>query len=101
MNETLASAEAADPTRLGAYYTAGRQLLMDGRELERSEQCFRHYLTREPEFGWPSHGGAHWRLGQLLEKRGEKSAAIAELETAIKLQPDLADAKKDLKRLKG
>ena len=101
MNQTLAKAEAADPARLGAYYTAGRQLLMDGRELERAEQCFRHYLSREPEIGWPGHGGAHWRIAQILEKRGEKNAAIAELETAIKLQPELADAKKDLKRLKG
>ena len=101
MNETLAKAEAADPTRLGAYYTAGRQLLIDGKDLDRAEQCFRHYLTREPEFGWPGHGGAHWRLGQILEKRGDRQGAIAEIETALKLQPELDDAKKDLKRLKG
>jgi predicted TPR repeat methyltransferase len=54
----------------------------------------------EPEAGEPPWAGAHWRLGQVLEKEGKKSDAIAEMEEALRLQPDLKPAKEDLNRLK-
>jgi hypothetical protein len=38
-------------------------------------------------------------LGLVLEKKGRKPEAIAEVETALRLKPDLEEAKKDLKRL--
>jgi hypothetical protein len=37
----------------------------------------------------------------VLEKQGKRSEAVAEMETAVKLDPKLEDAKKDLKRLRG
>jgi hypothetical protein len=46
-------------------------------------------------------GAAHWRLGLVFEKRGQNAEAIREIELAVKLQPQLEPAKKDLKRLKG
>jgi hypothetical protein len=39
-------------------------------------------------------------LGQVLEKEGKKADAVAELEAAVRLQPDLKPAKDDLNRLK-
>ena len=57
-------------------------------------------MSQEPEELKPSLAAAHWRLGLTLEKEGRKSEAIAEMETALKLQPDFSPAKKDLKRLK-
>jgi hypothetical protein len=54
----------------------------------------------EPEAGEPPLAAAHWRLGQVLEKEGKKTDAIVEMEEAVRLQPDLKEAKEDLKRLK-
>lgn len=99
LDATLAAAEAADPGRLGAMYAAARTLVTEGGDLTRAEKYLRRYLTTPPEIGYPSHAGAHWRLAQILEKQGKKDQAIAELQMAVRDQPDLEGAKKDLKRL--
>jgi tetratricopeptide (TPR) repeat protein len=100
LDRTLAESEKAVPDNLGAYYQAGRTLIADDREPARAEKYFRHFLTQEPELGGgPTLAHAHWRLGQVLEKEGRKEEAIAETELALKLKPDLDDAKKDLKRM--
>lgn len=98
---TLAKAEATNPDQLQPYYAAGRQLVAENREGARAEAWFRKYLSREPEIGAQSVAGAHWRLGLALEIQGRKPEAIAEIQTAVKLDPKLDPAKKDLKRLKG
>jgi tetratricopeptide (TPR) repeat protein len=72
-----------------------------GKDLARAERCFRYYLTRDPEGNAPSHAQAHWRLGLVLEEQGRGKEAIAALETALRLRPDLEDAKKDLARLRS
>jgi Tfp pilus assembly protein PilF len=100
LDRLLGEAERVVPDNLSCEYQAGRTLLADDREPARAEQAFRKYLTQEPEIGAPTLAHAHWRLGLVIEKQGRKSEAIAEIETALKLKPDLDDAKKDLKRLK-
>ena len=57
-------------------------------------------LTQEPEGQAPSWAGAHWRLGLVLEKQGRKSDAIAQMDSALVLQPDFKPAAADRKRLK-
>jgi tetratricopeptide (TPR) repeat protein len=99
LDATLAAAEAADPGRLGAMYAAARTLVTENGDLARAEKYLRKYLTTPPEIGYPSHAGAHWRLAQILEKQGKKDQAVAELQVAVRDQPDLDGAKKDLKRL--
>lgn len=101
LESLLQRSEAAEATHLVPWYQAGRQLITDGREAQRAERYLRHYLSREPEIGAPSHAAARWRLGQALEKQGRKAEATAEIAAAVKADPKLEDAKKDLKRLKG
>ena len=48
-----------------------------------------------------THAHARWRLGLVYENMGRKQEAVSELETALRLKPDLEEAQKDLKRLKG
>ena len=43
---------------------------------------------------------AHWRLGMILEKRGDVAGARAEYEAALRLEPKLTDAKRALDRMK-
>ena len=101
LESLLRRSEAAEATHLVPWYQAGRQLITDGREPQRAERYLRHYLSREPEIGAPSHAAARWRLGQALEKQGRKAEATAEIAAAVKADPRLEDAKKDLKRLKS
>ncbi len=99
LDSVLAESDAHCPETRGPAYQAGRLLLSEGTNLPVAERCFRHYLEIEPEPGNPTLAHAHWRLAQVLEKENRKDEAIAELRTALRLKPDLDDAKKDLKRL--
>ena len=101
LDAILAQSEKAIPDNRNPYYQAGRVFITQGKELARAESYFRKYLAQEPELNAPNHAGAHWRLGQTLEKLGRKQEAIRELETAVRMNPNLEEAKKDLKRLKG
>ena len=100
LDQVLQQAEANVPDNRSAFYQAGRILLTENKELPRAEKYFRHYLEQEPEGNTPSLAHAHWRLGLVLEKEGRSNDAVAELESALKLKPDLDEAKKDLKRVK-
>jgi tetratricopeptide (TPR) repeat protein len=99
LDATLAAAEAGDPGRLGATYSAGRTLVVEKKDPARAEKYLRRYLAVPPEIGWPTHAGAHWRLGLALEQQGRRDEAVAEIQIAVRDQPDLEGAKKDLKRL--
>ncbi len=100
LDEILAELEKNDSDNLFSYFQAGRILLVNGQDFPRAERYFRKYLTQEPEPGAPPVARAHWRLGEVLEKEGRKPEAINELETALRLQHDFPEAKKDLERLK-
>ena len=101
LDAALAEAERNVPDDLSPYYQAGRALFNTGKDLPRAEHYFRKYLGQEPEGEAPTLAHAHWRLGLVFEKEGRKSEAVSEIQTALRLQPDLSEAKKDLKRLGG
>src|SRR5262249_14740194 len=48
LDRVLADADQACPDNRSPWYTAGRTLVTDGRELPRAERCFRHFLEIEP-----------------------------------------------------
>lgn len=100
LDAILAQAEKNVPDNLNPYYQAGRQLVQAGKDLARAERYLRKYLTQEPEPNAPSLGAAHWRLGQVLEKTGRIAEAKKEYQEAVRLDPRLEEAKKDLKRLR-
>jgi tetratricopeptide (TPR) repeat protein len=97
---TLAAAEAALPGNLGAHYQAARALIAARRDPARAERWLRRYLEVEPEGFAPQWAHARWRLGLALEQQGKTAAALAEIERAVAMNPDLDDAKKDLKRIR-
>jgi len=101
LDALLAQAEANVADNPSPYYQAARTLIQSDSDLPRAERYLRRYLTREPEPGAPTHAHAWWRLGNALEKQGRKPEAIQALSTAARLTPDLEEAQKDLKRLKG
>ena len=93
----LAQADARVPEDNLPYYRAGLAILTAAdpgcQGLSRAESYFRKYLSAEPEGGEPPLAGAHWRLGEVLDKEGRKSEAISELQIAARLKPDLEGAK--------
>jgi predicted Zn-dependent protease len=101
LESVLERSQAVDASHLAAWFQAGRQLVVSGKEPARAERYLRHYLSREPEIGAPSHAAARWRLGLALEQQGRRAEASSEIAAAVRLDPRLEDAKKDLKRLKG
>lgn len=93
--------ERARPDWRPARYTFGRVAAMSGQRLDVGERYLREYLTREPEKGNPSHAGAHWRLGMILEHRSDKAGARREYQEAIRLDPTLTGAKQALAKLRS
>lgn len=100
LDAILVQSENSVSDNLNPHYQPGRVLLGSGKDLPRAERYLRKYLTQEPEAGAPSHAATHWRLGLVYEKMGRKAEAIAELQTAVRLDSRFEPAQKDLKRLR-
>lgn len=102
LDQILAESGKTVPDDLGPHYQAAKAILLssDTQQLGRAESFLRKYLTQPPEGGEPGLAAAHWRLGLVLEKQGHKEQARAELQAALKLEPDFKPAQQDLKRLK-
>ena len=90
---------AVAPTSYAARYALGRTAAESGQRGEAGEKALRDYLTHTLAPGEPSIAAAHWRLGMILEKRGDREGARREYETSRKLDPALAGPKDGLARL--
>lgn len=92
--------ERAFPDAAPARYAAGRAAAESGQQLDRGESALRSYLTHTPGRGEPTLAGAHYRLGQVLERQSDHTAARHEYEIAISLDSTLIGAKSALARLR-
>ena len=101
LDAILAEAEKKIPDNLTPYLRASSTLVNANKDLPRAERYARKYLSQEPEPTASSVAVGHWRLGLALEKQGKKTEAIAEMQTAVKMDPKFEQAQKDLKRVKA
>jgi tetratricopeptide (TPR) repeat protein len=101
LNALLERAEAQVPDDLAPYFYAAQSLLSTQTDSALAEQLLRKYLTQPPEGEAPTLGEAHWRLGQALARQGKNEDAQREMEDAVRINPDLKDARKELERLKS
>ena len=88
-----------DPNNLEAVYQLGKIGALTGGNLEVAQASLERYLQREPPPDAPSHASAHWRLGMIHERRGDPDRARAAYEAALKLDPNLAQAREALAKL--
>jgi tetratricopeptide (TPR) repeat protein len=98
----LDRALALDANYPFALYQVGRTAALSGEQLDRGEKCLRTYLAvpvRE-DLESPSIAAAHFRLGNILEKKGNRTAARDEYETALKIDPKQKLAREALAKLK-
>jgi len=87
---------------MGLFYL-GRVATATGQQLDRGEAALRKYLTIPPNPDDKSRAlppAAHFRLGELLGKKGNNAEARKEYETALQLNPKLEAARNALKALK-
>ncbi|HEX2722819.1 MAG TPA: tetratricopeptide repeat protein [Gemmatimonadaceae bacterium] len=86
------------PADASALYALGRTASISGQQLERGEQALRAYIAAPLPKG-PAIANAHYRLGLIAEKKGDRTAAKKEYQQALALNPKLEDAKKALAAL--
>lgn len=89
------------PDWMSTWYQLGRTGALSGQRLERAEEAFKYYLTKEPGPGEPSHASAHFRLGNVYEHAERLDEARKEYEAALAIDPKYKEAKEGLKRCEG
>lgn len=85
---------------LSALYLIGRCYFFAKDSLNKAEMCFKLYLQIKPKKNEPTWSAAHWRLGMVYDLQGKKDLAIAELEEAVRLDPESKQYKKTLEEVK-
>ena len=85
-----------------AFYQVGRTAALSGQQLDRGEKCLRTYIAMpvREELENPSLAAAHFRLGNILEKKGNPAGAREEYETALRIDPKQKLAREALAKLK-
>jgi tetratricopeptide (TPR) repeat protein len=98
----LERALAIDANHPLALYQIGRTAALSGQQLDRGEKCLRTYLAipAREELENPSIAAAQFRLGNILEKKGEAVSARVEYETALKIDPKQKLAREALAKMK-
>ncbi len=86
------------PEEAAILYALGRTASISGQHLNRGERALRAYIE-SPQKNGPAPANAHYRLGMVLEKKGDKPGARLEYQAALRLNPRLEDAKRALAAL--
>ncbi len=81
-------------------YQLGRLSAVSGLKLEQGEMHLKKYLAYQPQKNEPSHAGAYLRLGNIYEKKGNKTEAKQAYSLSLKLDPNTKEAKEGLERVK-
>lgn len=87
------------PDNYAALFQIGRLAALSGEKLDRGIETLKQCLATTPPAGQPGHDAANWRLGNILEKKGDKAAAKAAYEAALAVNAKFAQAIDALKKL--
>jgi tetratricopeptide (TPR) repeat protein len=88
-----------NPDDYAALFQYGRLSAICGERLDQGLAMLRQCLAQTPPEGQPPLAAAHWRIGNILEKKGDKAGARAAYESALKVDPKFAYASDALKKL--
>jgi tetratricopeptide (TPR) repeat protein len=87
------------PDDYDALCQFGRFAAMSGLELDRGLASLQKCLTLTPPPGSPGPGPANWRIGNILERKGDRPGARAAYEAALKAEPSFDQPRKSLEKL--
>jgi tetratricopeptide (TPR) repeat protein len=88
------------PDDYAALFQTGRLAAITGEKLDRGLATLRQCLAQTPPEGQPGHAAAHWRIGNILEKKGDQPGARAAYGAALKVDPKFPQALESLQKLK-
>ena len=83
-----------------AYYYYGRAASLSGQHLPEAVRALERYIAYEPHEGDPPRSSAHYRLGLVYERMGDREAARREFETSLQLEPTREEVEKALRRVR-
>jgi tetratricopeptide (TPR) repeat protein len=85
-----------------ALYQVGRTAALSGYELERGEKSLQTYIAMpvREDLENPSLAAAHFRLGNIREKKGDLATARGEYEKSLQIDPKQKLAREALAKLK-
>jgi tetratricopeptide (TPR) repeat protein len=95
----LEAALKAAPDQYPMLFQIGRTAALSGERVDRGMEALQKCLTLAPPAGSPGHDAAHWRLGNLWEKKGDKKAARTAYQAALAVNPGFPQAIEALKKL--
>jgi tetratricopeptide (TPR) repeat protein len=98
MDGAVAKALAANRKKTNALFDAATLLYEAQRNLPTAANLVREYLTAVPTEDAPSFE-AHYFLGQILERQGDKNAAAVEYRSSLSLASSYSPAQEALKRV--
>jgi len=87
------------PDDYAALFQTGRLAALSGQRLDRGLEALRRCLTMTPPEGQPPLAAAHWRIGNILEKKGDLPGARAAYEASLQADPKFTYAIESLKKL--
>jgi tetratricopeptide (TPR) repeat protein len=90
---------AEQPAELLACFQIGVFASVSGERVERGMECLKLYLQHSPKSDEPSLASAHYRLGMLYEKKGNRDLARREYSAALELDSSRRDAREALKKI--
>jgi tetratricopeptide (TPR) repeat protein len=98
--ETYEAILKIEPDHWDSLYQIGKIGAETGQRLDRAEECLKRYLGHTPA-GYPHAplSNAHYRLGMVYEKKGNKALARTHYRKAVELDPKLEEARKALGKL--
>jgi tetratricopeptide (TPR) repeat protein len=88
------------PDQIAALYQIGFIAASTGQRLDRGEAALKEYLAHKPSDTQPSLAYAHYRLGNIYERKNDPNAARHEYQAALALDPNLKQAANALDNLK-
>lgn len=99
MEAAITSAVNSDRKRPVNNFDAATLLVGAGRNFIGAAQLLRKYLTGGPTTEEAPAFKAHYVLGEILEKEGDKAGAAAEYKAALELAKDYTQAREALARV--
>jgi tetratricopeptide (TPR) repeat protein len=88
-----------DANYMPAAYHLGRAAALGNLNAARAEEALKRYLAYKPKENEPPLAGAHYYLGLVYEKAGNKPEARQSFQAALKLNPTHKEASAALKRV--
>jgi tetratricopeptide (TPR) repeat protein len=88
------------PDAMPAYYYYGRAASLSGQHLPEAVRALDRYIAYEPHEGDPPRSSAHFRLGLVYERMGDRDRAKREFETSLRLEPTRHEVEKALRRVR-